>query len=375
NNSVLIKDTLICFAKEIRELIHLVYIYSGNKSYLKNVNLNAISYSNSFFDDKFEDINSEVSPYSEDQDYVISDEIDFGITDFFNLFKHKSENKELFLVDKLEITLAFWAILFKREWDNDYYEFDFNSSFFNDFIQNELQTIFKKELHDYIRPLNNIEINRFFSIYLDLFKSNTPEKRIQTFYRMFHEINWYPSFKEYLELNIFDKQYADHIWKQYSIHFHLFIKETQSVYEIFKASLTSRESSYIVNEQNNSILPLPTKLEKLKNDLKEYGFLSLPKIKTISPENQSILFEKMNSNGIPYTIAMFDFLGLLKHLSKEHSMTKSKINDTIGFWLGIAPRAIKGNINVLDDYSNEDKNRYTSHLHKENVLNDYNQLK
>ena len=128
-----------------------------------------------------------------------------------------------------------------------------------------------------------------------------------------------------------------------------------------------------VTIQNNR--PDITKSEELKVNLIKYGFFELPKVKVLSPKNQSKLFEKLNTNVSPYIIAMFDYLGFLKHLTMEYSMTKAKINDTIGKMLDIDPRTVKGNINVLTDYSEEKKVRYTSHKHKETVINDYNLLK
>lgn len=122
--------------------------------------------------------------------------------------------------------------------------------------------------------------------------------------------------------------------------------------------------------------PKVTNSEKLSNHLLEHGFYSLDMVKNISEENQTKLIELLNSDKIPYRIAMFDYLGYLTYLEKEHFTTKKELQKNISKWFDSDKdgRTIKGNINSLYEKSSESK-RYTSHLHKEKVEKDYNSLK
>jgi hypothetical protein len=122
---------------------------------------------------------------------------------------------------------------------------------------------------------------------------------------------------------------------------------------------------------------LETDTDKLKVHLVKYGFFELPYVLKLSEPNKQSLIELIRSNKLPYTIAMFDFLGFFKHLETNYFPTKSKLNAEVSKWFNKDKdgRTIKGLINSLSDYSSEDKERYTSHLHKENVKNDYEKLK
>lgn len=76
----------------------------------------------------------------------------------------------------------------------------------------------------------------------------------------------------------------------------------------------------------------------------------------------------------PYKIALLKELGFfeldkIKKLSKENSF---KIIQKL---IGGTPRTIKGNINVLNEDSKEDRNKYTSNNHFEEVKNYLDKLK
>jgi hypothetical protein len=136
-------------------------------------------------------------------------------------------------------------------------------------------------------------------------------------------------------------------------------------------------------EQNNTvfkIIPLEqteTKTEKLKAVLGQYGFFELPKVKRLSEPAKQSLIELIGKNDLPYSIAMLNFLDFLNHLEKEYFKTKYKLNIEVAKWFDSDKdgRRIKGNISVLSDYSNENKSKFTAHLHKETVKIDYQNLK
>lgn len=120
-----------------------------------------------------------------------------------------------------------------------------------------------------------------------------------------------------------------------------------------------------------------TKTEILKGILGKYGFFELPKVKQLSEPNKQRLVEMINTNGLPYSIAMFEYLGFLNHLENEHFRTKYKLNKEVAKWFNSDKegRAVKGNISSLSEYTKEDKRKYTAHTHKETVKTDYQKLK
>lgn len=128
------------------------------------------------------------------------------------------------------------------------------------------------------------------------------------------------------------------------------------------------------------VLPCPpteTKTDKLRTILSKYGFFDLPKVKQLSEPNKQSLIELISTNGLPYSIAMFDFLDFLKHIENEYFKTKYKLNKEVAKWFNSDKdgRAVKGNISSLSDYSTENKSKYTAHTHKETVKTDYQKLK
>ena len=64
----------------------------------------------------------------------------------------------------------------------------------------------------------------------------------------------------------------------------------------------------------------------------------------------------------------------LSTLPAEASLTKAELNKFLAKNFNTTDRSVKGNINVLDVYSKEDKERYTAHLFKEKVKEFYQTL-
>lgn len=118
-----------------------------------------------------------------------------------------------------------------------------------------------------------------------------------------------------------------------------------------------------------------TKTEKLKAVLGKYGFFELPKVKRLSEPYKQSLVELISSNGLPYTIAMLDFLGFIRHLKTEHFTSDYKLFQAVAIWLEVSARTIKGNVYVLNEKSNEDRTRYTADQQKKKVQKDYEELK
>lgn len=131
------------------------------------------------------------------------------------------------------------------------------------------------------------------------------------------------------------------------------------------------------NPEISTSQQIETKTDKLKSELGKYGFFEISKVKHLTEPNKQYLVELISTNGLPYSIAMFDFLDFLKHIESEHFKTKYKLNREVAKWFDSDKegRAVKGNISTLSDYSRENKSKYTAHTHKETVIKDYQKLK
>lgn len=124
-----------------------------------------------------------------------------------------------------------------------------------------------------------------------------------------------------------------------------------------------------------SLTSTETKTDKLKIELGKYGFFELSKVKQLSEPNKQRLTELINTNDLPYSIAMFEYLGFLKHLKAEHFTTDYKLFKAVANWFEVAERAVKGNIYVLNEFSKENRTRYTADQQKQKVQKDYEALK
>lgn len=133
----------------------------------------------------------------------------------------------------------------------------------------------------------------------------------------------------------------------------------------------------LASQGPNSHQVIETKKDTLKEQLCNYGFFELEKVKKLSNQGKDSLIEKISVKGLPYAIAMFDYLQFIQLLENNYFDTKYKLYIEVSKWLGSDKegRAIKGNISSLLNNTAENKNRYTAYMHKENVKNDYEQLK
>jgi len=134
-------------------------------------------------------------------------------------------------------------------------------------------------------------------------------------------------------------------------------------------------------QANISLNQLPkekdTRSAAIKNNIGEYGFFDLPMVRNLTEVSKERLVGLIASNKLPYIIAMFDYLGFLKHLIKEHFQSKDRMAKAISKWFNSDKdgRTIEGHINSLVKRIKEDKERYTAYLHKEIVIKDYQELK
>lgn len=117
-----------------------------------------------------------------------------------------------------------------------------------------------------------------------------------------------------------------------------------------------------------------TKLRKVFiEEMKHSDFYNLPKISSLDDEKQNKIIDLIFENELPYCIALLDYLGFLSHLYKTFR-SKTKMFEEIARIFLTDSRTVKGNVNVLNNYSKENRDRYTAHLHKEKVKKDYHNI-
>ena len=157
------------------------------------------------------------------------------------------------------------------------------------------------------------------------------------------------------------------------------IDEEKKSTGILKRILRRKQASLKNLATPNSSFPFPIKSKTniLSENLNQYEFFELEKVKCLSQQGKDSLIEKISDSGLPYVIAMFDYLQFISFLEKQYFETKYKLHIEVSKWFDSDKegRAVKGNISSLLNNSTENKNRYTAYQHTEKVKNDYEQLK
>ena len=148
--------------------------------------------------------------------------------------------------------------------------------------------------------------------------------------------------------------------------------------EMFFDKLVTDKINQLIQLKRSAIIPpqqTETKTDKLKIELGKYGFFELSKVKQLSEPNKQRLTELISTNDLPYSIAMIEYLGFIKHLKAEYFTTDYKLFKAVANWFEVAERAVKGNIYVLNEISKENRTRYTADQKKQTVQKNYEALK
>lgn len=154
-----------------------------------------------------------------------------------------------------------------------------------------------------------------------------------------------------------------------------FLENCQKAIESINFQLEN-SLSLLLNNNFSENSGKQNKSEVLKSNLFDNGFFELQKVKVLTHDRQSKLIDLLLFNDTPYMVAMFDFLGFIKHLTNEFGYTNTKIHSKLSSWFNVDEQTIKCNMLVLNEKSKlRENNRYTAHLHKEKVKTDYNSLK
>ena len=116
--------------------------------------------------------------------------------------------------------------------------------------------------------------------------------------------------------------------------------------------------------------PVEEKLKYFKAQLNDHGFFNLTAVDMLSDDSKYNLIKTIFTKGLPYAIAMFDYLDFFKILGELY-INKNMIHREVSNWFNSDERSIRGYINVLNITSKEDKDKYTTRDYKEIVENDY----
>lgn len=174
---------------------------------------------------------------------ILGNEISFAKEQAELLTKAPIQNKlpgnpddEILIVEELENRLAIEAVDYRRKCDELWEQYKFDPKYFDTFISGPLHDEFVKSVYDRIRPLNNMEINRYMGLSLQQFKTHTPAKRHKAFLQNYFHTYWFPNVMEY-KAESYNDLYATHVWKHYTNHFNLFRDSFQNIYDQFKTGL------------------------------------------------------------------------------------------------------------------------------------------
>jgi len=144
---------------------------------------------------------------------------------------------------------------------------------------------------------------------------------------------------------------------------------------LFIESSTPAEDINPIEASAQEIYSFKQKRDDLKRNLENAGILELDLVKSLKPDKYILLINHLYENKLPYVIAMFKHIGFLDYLSIEYK-TKKEIHSIIASWVGLSnSRGVKGNIDVLNPRSEDNRTRYTSYKYLEEVKEFYDTLK
>ena len=259
---------------------------------------------------------------------------------------------------------------------------------------NEDYSSLKNHINDLIEKLFKLSIEQ--NYYWQFCSYKTWQKTINIRSHEFekenreHGANLY--YLEYYELNrllnIFDndKKELVYICHKNGVTKPLYFKtEKIDIYNKILMSYKSikRDVEQRINLLNNPKLFNPPATEKIKepetkeilktdlstsiiNGLNKYNFSEYLK------ETEYCIIKiknliKANKSSVPFIIALLSKLGFISYLLDNHFKTKELLFKNLSGTLNCNPRRIKGNVNILNKTSKENREVYTSWQHTENI--------
>ena len=201
---------------------------------------------------------------------------------------------------------------------------------------------------------------------IDLYKSSTGDIKYDFTQEETQFIEVLKILERYYENNI---EMQDSLGNLRAENYFLHILNKQHLKDLLQAEITNekKEPNYMdkakfKKEKHEIVLP----------KLSEYKFEELEKNYLLDTKS---LAKHIFSKKLPYQVAYLDYLGFIENINKNYSKSKTEANKLLSKILDTTERQIRGNVNVLNPNSKEDKTKYTSHLHKDNVEKHYLSLK
>lgn len=149
-------------------------------------------------------------------------------------------DKEVFLVEELELRLSIEAVRYKRHFDGFPPVFEFDPQHFNKFITGPLLNEYIQTIYERTKKLNNHEINRYLNISYSQFQTHKPALRKEVMKEQYWKDYCYPNppYMPFNDKNDRDKQYFEHFFGWYEKHFHLFEEATKKFLYDFRAGIS-----------------------------------------------------------------------------------------------------------------------------------------
>lgn len=133
-------------------------------------------------------------------------------------------------------------------------------------------------------------------------------------------------------------------------------------------SLISKENNNLVNQPQELKPERPLESSRLLMELEINRLNKFLESKSFTSKAANEIMDAISAGETPFRVALLYKLGFIDYIKKEYCQGKAKERDVLlSKILNVPCRRIKGNINVLNPNSLEDRIKYTSHLHIENV--------
>tara|TARA_R110001592_G_scaffold119760_1_gene323187 strand:+ start:1455 stop:2531 length:1077 start_codon:yes stop_codon:yes gene_type:complete len=136
----------------------------------------------------------------------------------------------------------------------------------------------------------------------------------------------------------------------------------------------SKGSNSISSENSTPICNLEkTKPETILKKLNQYGFSELETLKDI--DIKSLVEHIFTNTKAPYQIAYLSYLGFIEKIDTEYCDSQKDLHKLLEKIIGVNERAVRGNINGINQKISKDRKRYTAYKHIEKVKEHYQTLK
>jgi len=154
--------------------------------------------------------------------------------------------------------------------------------------------------------------------------------------------------------------------KKYIVSKEQYINKKLAIDELSK-SIDKKNEETPISDENDTINIRKTRSQIILEKLNEYGFSALEKLKKIN--TLDLIAHIFNDNTNSYKIAYLYHLGFIEHLKLNYFEAGTDMNKALSKMIGINPRDISGNLNVLNcEKSEENRKRYKADILLKDVI-------